>query len=251
MKTPIIAALVLTLAAGAALAQSVPDFIAAAVSDAGRPDKDKARDAKRKPAETLAFAGIMPGQTVAELLPGDGYFTRILSKAVGPKGHIITIPWNEFQTGMTENLALNGYSNITVFRENMLGFRPSPPIDVYFTTQNYHDVTPVQRGQVNQVIFKALKPGGVYFILDHAAKAHAGYSAERLHRIDEDIVKQEVQRAGFVLASESDILRNPADDRSLLVFNPAIRGNTDQFLLKFIKPLTKPVPRPAEAKPAG
>jgi predicted methyltransferase len=236
MKTPLIAALIFALAAGSAMAQTPSAAITAAVADAGRPDKDRARDAKRKPAETLAFAGVAPGQTVAELLPGDGYFTRIISKTVGPKGHVITIPWNEFQTGMTEDLALNGYPNITVFREDMLGFRPNPLIDVYFTTQNYHDISPVQRGQVNQVIFKALKPGGVYFILDHAAKVHAGYGAERLHRIDEDIVKQEVLRAGFVLAGESDILRNPADDRSLLVFNPAIRGNTDQFLLKFVKP---------------
>jgi predicted methyltransferase len=251
MKTPILVALIFSLAASAALAQTVPPAISAAVADRGRPDKDVARDATRKPAETMAFVGIAPGMTVAELLPGDGYFTRMISKAVGSAGHVTTIPWNEFQTGMTENLALNGYANITVFRENMLGFKPNPQIDVFFTTQNYHDITPVQRGQVNQVIFKALKPGGVYFILDHAAKIHAGYSAERLHRIDEDIVKTEVERAGFVLAGESDILRNPADDRSLLVFNPAIRGNTDQFLLKFVKPLIKPVPRPAEAKPAG
>jgi predicted methyltransferase len=243
MKKSLILALVLALAAGAAAAQSPGDAIKAAVADRGRPDADKARDLKRKPAETLAFAGVAPGQRVAELLPGDGYFTRMISRTVGPKGKVITIPWEEFQSGKTEDLALNGYSNIEVFHGNLLGFRPVPPVDVFFTTQNYHDVQPFQRTQMNQVVFKSLKPGGVYFILDHAAKVHAGYGAERLHRIDEDIVKQEVARAGFTLVGESDILRNPADDRSLLVFNPAIRGNTDQFLLKFIKPVKAP-PKP-------
>jgi predicted methyltransferase len=243
MKTPLIAVLVLALSASVAPAQTIiSPIISAAVADAGRPDTDKARDAKRKPAETLAFVGIEPGQRVAELLPGDGYFTRMISKTVGPKGKVITIPWEENQSGKTEDLALNGYPNIEVFHGNLLGFRPTPLVDVFFTTQNYHDVQPFQRTQMNQVVFKALKPGGVYFILDHAAKVHAGYSAERLHRIDEDIVKQEVARAGFTLVGESDILRNPADDRSLLVFNPAIRGNTDQFLLKFVKP-EKPAPK--------
>ena len=229
-----------TLIAGAALAQAIPSYIFDAVADSARPQTDRARDAKRKPAETIAFAGLAPGQTVAEILPGDGYYTRILSKVVGPTGQVIALPWSEPHSGGSYKLANDRYyGNISVFGEAILGFRPAKPIDMVFTTQNYHDFETPHRPGINQVIFKALKPGGVYFILDHSGAERSGFRSLPLHRIDKELVKTEVTRAGFVYVGESNILANPADDRSKNVFDRAIRGDTDQFLLKFVKP---PVP---------
>lgn len=229
------AVLLLTAAAPADPAPS--PAIQAAVAAADRPAADRAQDAARKPAETLAFAGVEPGMRIAELLPGGGYYTRILSRAVGPKGRVFTIPWGEFQAGRSRALALDpAYGNISLFAENLLAFRPTEPLDMVFTTQNYHDFASPQRGQINQVLFRALKSGGVYFILDHAAKPGSGYAALPLHRIDEALVRREVEAAGFRYVGTSEILRNPADDRTRNVFDPAIRGHTDQFLMKFVKP---------------
>lgn len=228
----------------AASAQTAQPYLNAAVADPLRPQDDRERDVKRKPAETMAFAGIAPGQTVAELFPGGGYYTRMLSRAVGPTGHIYTIPWGEPDTGASRQLALNrAYGNITAFMENLLAFRPPRPVDVIWTTQNYHDIASPQRAQVNQVLFKALKPGGLYFILDHAGAERSGYASLSLHRIDEALVRKELAAAGFVFAGESNILRNPADDRKRSAFDRSIRGDTDQFLLKFVKPEAA-APRP-------
>lgn len=219
--------------------QPIPASIAAALADPLRPQADHARDASRKTAETLAFAGVAPGQTIAELFPGGGYFTRLLSRTVGPTGRIYVMPWGEPNTGGSRRMAADpAYGNITAFLESPLGFRPAAPLDMVFTAQNYHDIQSPQRPQVNQAVFRALKPGGVYLILDHAAVEGSGYASLPLHRIDEALVKKELAQAGFVLAAESDILRNSADDRRLNVFDPAIRGKTDQFILKFVKPAT-------------
>jgi predicted methyltransferase len=212
------------------------DPIAAALADPLRPDEDRAADVRRKPAETLVQAGVKPGMRVAEPFPGGGYFSRLLARAIGPSGHLWLIPWGEPQSGRSRTLAADPrYGNISYFGENLLAFHPPEPLDLVFTVQNYHDIASPQRAQVNQVIWKALKPGGVYLIVDHAAVAGSGYSSLPLHRIDEALVRREVEAAGFVLAGESQALRNPADDRKLNAFNPAIRGRTDQFILKFVK----------------
>jgi predicted methyltransferase len=231
-------AAVLVLGGPAAFSQAVISApIAAAVSDANRPQADRDSDARRKIAETVAFAGVEPGMKVVEIFPGKGYFTRVLAKTVGPKGRVYTIPWQEPDTGSSRNLAMNpAYGNITLWDGNLFGFKAGEPVDMLFTVQNYHDITSSQRPQVNQIVFKMLKPGGVYFIADHSARDGSGYNDLPLHRIDKALVIREVERAGFKLVGESDILHTPADDRTLNVFNPAIRGKTDQFLLKFVKP---------------
>ena len=237
MKPSVLAAAVLALFAGAAMAQAPPAHIVAAVADPARPAAQRASDAARKPAETMAFAGVAPGMRVAEIFPGEGYYTRLLARAVGPTGRVYVIPWSEPNTGGSRQLALSPvYGNITGFFENLLAFRPSPPVDMVWTTQNYHDIATPQRAQVNQVLFRALKPGGTYFILDHAAVDGSGYASLPLHRIDAALLKKEVTAAGFVLVAESNLLRNPTDSRLTSAFAPSVRGRTDQFLLKFVKP---------------
>jgi len=238
---------------GAGLAQAadkVPAYISAAVADSARPEEDRQRDADRKPAQTLAFAGIKPGQQVMELIPSRGYFTRLLSQAVGPKGHVYAIspprrpnaPADAPDPGAaTKTLAADPhYSNVSAEVVPIGPVSAPAPVDVVWTSLNYHDfhnVPNLDLAAFNKSIFDALKPGGVYIVIDHAAAAGSGTrDTNTLHRIDPATVKSEVQAAGFQLAGESDVLHHAQDDHTAKVFDPAIRGKTDQFILKFRKP---------------
>ena len=215
--------------------------------DAGRPADDVAKDAVRKPAETLAFAGVTPGQTVAEMLPGGGYFTRLLSKAVGPNGRVIalvsaqTAATNPAQIDPVRAIVANpAYANVTV-ETPAGGLTPSVPVDVVFTAQNYHDIHAYFGAEVaaqfNRSVYASLKPGGTYLVIDHSSVAGAGASVSKtLHRIEASTVKAEILAAGFVFDGESPILANSADPRTAIVFDPAIRGHTDQFMMRFKKP---------------
>ena len=241
------AAAAMSVAAGALAAPMIPDNIAAAVADKDRPAADTARDANRKPAEVLAFAEVRPGEKVYELLPGGGYFTRLFSKAVGPSGHVYAVaPTVNPETGkpvpplaVLSEAAYSG--NTTQLPLSLTGASAPEPVDVIFTAQNYHDLH-LARFKLDVVgfdkqLYAALKPGGLLVIEDHAAEAGSGLrDPDKLHRIDEAVVKQEVEAAGFQLVAESDALRNPADPHTALVFDPSIRGKTDQFVLKFRKP---------------
>jgi predicted methyltransferase len=236
-----------TLPAGtlpALAAAPVPPAIQAAVSDSGRPAADQARDQNRKPAETLAFAGVKPGDQVADLLPGSGYFTRLFAKAVGAKGHVYAV-WPQGapaeRTAAAKAIAADpAYGNVTELEQPLPQLKVPAPLDLVWTSQNYHDlhnIPGLDVAAVNKAIFDALKPGGVYIVLDHTAAAGSGGTATNtLHRIDPETVKAEVLAAGFTLAGSSDLLHNPADDHTLKVFDPAVRGKTDQFILKFRKP---------------
>lgn len=231
-------------------ADTIPKPIAAAVADAERPAADKERDVNRKPAEVIAFAGVKPGDKVADLLPGGGYFTRIFSKVVGSKGHVYAMMPAEIlkfrangADGIKAVVADKAYSgNTTLIMEPLAEFKWPQKLDMVWTSQNYHDFRLAFLGKtdmavLNKKIFAALKPGGVYLVLDHAATPGSGdRDSDTLHRIDEDLVKQEVTAAGFVLDGESEVLRNPEDNHTAKVFDPAIRGRTDQFILKFRKP---------------
>ena len=221
--------------------------IAAAILDSSRPVEDTARDGARKPAQLLAFAGVQPGELVGEMFPGSGYFTRLLSTTVGPRGRVIalvpadTAARNPRQIDPVRAIAaMPTYSNVTV--ETPAGTpTPSILVDLIWTTQNYHDVHAFSGAEaaaaVNRAVFAALKPGGVYLVVDHSAAVGSGTrDCKTLHRIDIATVKQEVLAAGFTLDAESDMLANPADPRTALVFDPAIRGHTDQFVLRFKKP---------------
>jgi predicted methyltransferase len=235
--------------AGAAAA-AIPDNIASAIADGNRPDADKQRDASRKPGETLAFAGVKPGAQVAELLPGAGYFTRLFSKAVGVSGHVYALvparspdaPADEpdFAARVKAIAADPNYANVSVVAEPFSHLGVPAPVDLVWTSQNYHDLhnlPGLDVGVFNKMVFDDLKPGGIYLVLDHSAEeGSGGRDTKTLHRIDPKTVKQEVVAAGFVFVASSDLLRQPGDTRTLKVFDPSVRGNTDQFILKFRKP---------------
>lgn len=227
-----------------------PDAIAAAVADANRPDTDRQRDPNRKPAETLAFAGVKPGDEVAELLPGAGYFTRLFSKTVGPNGHVYALvpapspdapaDTPDFAARVKAIAADPHYPNVSVVVEPFSQLKAPVPVDLVWTSQNYHDLhnfPGLDLVVFNQMVYDALKPGGIYLILDHAAAPGSGVAdTATLHRIDSEVVKKEVLAAGFVLVGASDLLREPGDSHAVKVFDPSVRGRTDQFMLKFRKP---------------
>jgi predicted methyltransferase len=228
----------------------VPANIAAAVKDGARPAADRQRDADRKPGETLAVAGVKSGMVVADLIPGGGYFTRLFSVAVGPKGHVyaVTPPrpadtpadTPDYSAGAKAAAADPHYTNISLLVQSVKSLSLPAPADLVFTAQNYHDVHNVPDIDIaafNKSVFDALKPGGVYLVIDHVAEAGSGLrDTTKLHRIDPAVVKSEVTAAGFVLESQSKLLNQSADDHTLTVFDPKIRGKTDQFLFKFRKP---------------
>jgi predicted methyltransferase len=225
---------------------SVPNYIARAVADPSRPADDRKADVNRKPAEVLAFAGVTPGERVGEYLPGGGYYTRLLSDVVGPRGKVYaleTTTWGQENIDNTKAaVAEKGRENVTLDLAPLGDFHLPERVDCFWITLNYHDLhipkyATIDMAAFNKHVFDSLKPGGVYFIEDHAAAAGTGATlSPQLHRIDEATVIQEVTAAGFKLAGESKILRNPADDHSKVVFDPAIRMRTDQFILKFRKP---------------
>jgi predicted methyltransferase len=199
-------------------APAIPAYVAAAVANPNRPDADKQRDEARKPAETIAFSGMKPGWVVADFIPGTGYYDRIFSGVVGPKGHVYGFYPAELKSFVKTPLPADGTKMFGL--DNVTSV--SAPADV---------------AKINAAVFKALKPGGIYLVLDHAAPAGSGLTdTNTLHRIDEASVKAEVEAAGFKLIGESDALHNPADDHSKAIFDPTIRSHTDQFILKFRKP---------------
>ena len=214
-----------------------PAYIFTALGDKDRPAADVALDPMRKPADTIAFAHVRPGDMVAELLPGGGYFTHILADVVGPNGHVYAVTSDK---GVARIQAvLDAHKNVTAVTGAVDAPVLPEGLDVVWTTQNYHDLHNDGRSpaKVNEAAFKALKPGGVYFVLDHAAAPGSGLrDTDTLHRIDPAIVKSEVEAAGFQLEAEGEFLRNPEDDHTLKVFDDKIRHKTDQFLFRFRKP---------------
>jgi predicted methyltransferase len=234
----------LGLVGTAAHAASIPAYVTAAVNDSVRPDEDKKADANRKPAETLAFAGVKPGDKVVELAPGKGYYTRLLSALVGPKGivYVVVRPPKDASAppAPVQSIAADPhYSNVRVLSQNLAELTVPEPVDLVWTSQNYHDfhnIPNVRIESIDHAILSALRPGGTYLVLDHAAEAGSGTrDTNTLHRIDKQAVIQEVTAAGFELSGESNILSNKADPHTAKVFDPSIRGQTDQFILKFRK----------------
>ena len=227
-----------------------PAYLAHALADPRRPADEVARDPARKPAEVLAFAGVKPGDKVADVYIGGGYYSRILSAVVGPSGHVYGIIPAEMARNCAPAEFAGGhvlehdarYRNVSVMIQPAAGFRPPEPLDAIVSAQNYHDLYDgfmehADVAQIDRALYRSLKPGGVLLVVDHAAEAGSGVrDTETRHRIDPARVRKDLEAAGFVFVGESDVLRNPADDHSLRVFDPKIRGRTDQVILKFRRP---------------
>ncbi|MDZ4762566.1 MAG: methyltransferase [Alphaproteobacteria bacterium] len=217
--------------------------IVAAVKDPARPAADTAIDADRKPDEMLAFAGVTPGMKIGELIPGGGYMTRVFSKAIGPTGKLYAFagPVAEGRPPVLEAVMKEAatYPNVSVVTTDFVTVKSPEPLDLVWTSQNYHDLHNPGRNidlvAANKQVFNALKPGGTYIVLDHSAPVGAGTNSTT-HRIEPELVKKEVLAAGFEYVGDSNVLRNPADPRDKTVFDPSIRRKTDQFILKFRKP---------------
>ncbi len=227
----------------------VPPAIRAIVDAADRTDADRALDAGRKPAEMLSFFGIRPGMKVAELCAGGGYTAELLARAVGPSGKVYAQnpkfildrfaekPWSE-------RLARPVMKSVVRVDRELDD--PLPPeakdLDAVFLVLFYHDAVwlHVNRDAMNQAALRALKPGGIYAIIDHSARDGAALTdVKTLHRIEQKALLAEVLRAGFRLDAEATFLRNPADPRDWNASPPAAgaqRGAPDRFVLKLVKP---------------
>ena len=226
-------------------AARVSKAIAAAVADPARPAADRARDALRKPAACLAFVGVHRGMKIAELFPGQGYFTRLFSRVAGPDGRVYAIgppPKKPGTPPRVQPIADDPHydHNITVLQEPVTNLTVPQPVDLVWTSQNYHDLHNehgLNVADFDRQVYKALKPGGIFLVLDHVAPAGSGFSdTSTLHRIDPEAAKKEIMSAGFEFVGQSNVLRNPKDSHTNKVFDPSIRGYTDQFIYKFRKP---------------
>ncbi len=244
------AALALPILASPALADH--HHIAAAVASPDRPETEAVRDARRKPADILAFAGLEPGMHVADLLGGTGYYTDIISRAVGDDGsvvnHINFYVRGRFidafgPGGVLEKRAQSAQwqKNVKVQYGDLEDFKTDQPLDMALMALFYHDTAwqGTERDKMNKAIYDALKPGGVYVVIDHAAEEGSGIrDVKTLHRVDKRLVISEITAAGFVLEAESSLLANPADTHDYNVFRDyrTNRDSTDRFVLKFRKP---------------
>ena len=244
---------VLALAACATMDEGIDDTsytaatYATALADPLRPAAERERDAARLPGELLAFAQVARGEKVGDYIMGGGYLTRILAAAVGPEGRVYAFQPAEFiafraQYGEDQKTVDAAYDNVVA----VAGSAPAPvwpePLDTIVTVQNFHDLyskrAPADTGlRAARNLYAALKPGGTMVVVDHSAAAGTGATtSDALHRIDKQTVIDAFTAAGFTLEAKSDLYARPADPRTANVFDPAIRGNTDQFTLRFSKP---------------
>lgn len=226
----------------------VPDYVTAAIENPAR-EVHFERDERRKPGELIAFSGLEPGDRVLDLIPGGGYWTRLFSLIVGEEGHVYaTWPENYARYARSDVRRLRELAETEPFTNVTVTVQPTPDLsapeqlDMVWTSQNYHDYPDEFMGnydptRLNAAVFEMLRPGGTYFIIDHAAEDGSRMrDTEELHRIDIAAVREQVEAAGFEFVGMSEVLRNPEDDRTREVFDEAIRGNTDQFVLRFRKP---------------
>jgi predicted methyltransferase len=252
MRTIRFAALALALAAPISLPAAAPAPVAAAVSNTAARSPDNVKlDQSRKPAEVLAFLGLKPGMRVLDPFGLNKYWAEITAPAVGPKGQVVV--WEPTQFDKPE--PHKAFEEFAARRKNVsLLVSPfeAPNFgeggydfalinldyhDVYWTSDKY-GVKRMEPDAWLKTLYDAMKPGAIVGVIDHVANPGDDVRAtvDKLHRIDPEVVKADFKRAGFELVGTSDILRNPADDHSLLVFNPEIRGKTDRLLFKFRKP---------------
>jgi predicted methyltransferase len=220
---------------------STPAHIRKAVESPARAAAAK-DDANRKPAELLTIAGVKPGDRVIEFASFGQYFTTLLSDVVGEKGlvYMYDLPYLEQRTGAASKAFVAAHPNSRFEIADYNSLELPQNIDGVYIVLYYHDLplNKIDTAAFNAKVFKALKPGGTYFIVDHNAEAGSGMrDTEKLHRIDPAVIKQDLKAAGFELVEDSKVLANPADDHKQMVFSQTMRRHTDQSVLKFRKPL--------------
>jgi predicted methyltransferase len=233
-------ALLLVGVAGAQTSE-IPDYVRKAVASPERPAAHTARDADRKPAELLALSGVKPGDRVVEFAGFGQYFTTLLSDIVGEKGMVtmIDLPYTEARAGANSRAFVAAHPNTRYELVDYNAVELPQDVDVVFNVLYYHDLplNKVDTAALNAKVLKALKPGGVFFVIDHNAAPGSGTrDTAKLHRIDPAIIRQEIMAAGFELVEESRLLANPQDDHSWMIRADGKRGTTDQSVFKFRKP---------------
>jgi len=220
---------------------NAPAQVRRAVESPERAADQRARDYHRKPAEILIASGIEDGDRIVEIAGFGQYFTTMLSAAVGPTGHIdvYDLPYTERFAGPASREFDASHANVDYHQIAYNDAALPQGVDSVWNVLYYHDLKPqgVDTAAFNRKIFAALKPGGIYLVIDHKAEDGSGWrDAGTIHRMGVETIKQEVLAAGFTLALESNLLANPQDDRTKMVFAPGTRGTTDQAFFIFRKP---------------
>lgn len=222
--------------------------IAKALQDNLRTEQEKARDTERKPLETLDFFGLEPDMTVVELMPGGGWYTKVLAKTLEDKGKLYVAlgtgrvaenlePWKLQKVDVLASEANLEPTEIKgIFKVNEFAL-DAPPVDMVLTFRNAHNLHPEARAKLNDAVFAALKPGGVYGIVDHTRRHNEPYSRPVWRRLDPVLVIQEVLNAGFEFVGFSDLHYQPADKLTTDTRDEQLSGPSDRFTLKFRKPL--------------
>jgi predicted methyltransferase len=218
-----------------------PAYIKQAVQLPARTAEQKARDANRKPAEVLMLSGIEPGDRVVEFASFGQYYTTMLSSIVGPSGkvYMFDLPYTEQRAGAASRAFVAAHANSEYRLVDYNDIELPKDVDIVYMVLYYHDLSlnDIDTGKLNKKIYAALKPGGVFLVVDHDARPGSGREdTKKLHRIDPQVIKQEVTAAGFDLAVQSDLLAHPEDPRTQIVFTPGLRGMTDRTVFKFVKP---------------
>lgn len=218
-----------------------PEYIRRAIESDERSAEEKARDSGRKPAEILMMSGIRPGDHVIEFAGIGQYYTKLLSAIVGPNGKVdvYDLPYTERFAGEPSRAFAAAHPNTTYHQEDYNDSAFPPDVDVVFNVLYYHDLIlqNIDTAKLNGKLLAALKPGGRYVIIDHKAEDGSGTrDVATIHRIDAQVIEDQVTAAGFELVQQSDILAHPEDDRSKMVFSAGTRGGTDRAVFIFRKP---------------
>lgn len=249
MRFTMLAATMLALTF-AAPAVAAPTSVAAAMASPDRKPDNVKLDEGRKPTQVLAFLGLKPGMNVLDLFGANGYWAELMAPAIG-KGHDTIWEPSQFYSDKAKASTaglIAKHPNVSVISSPFeAADLPKNFADFVILNDNYHDtywtsdkykIPQMDPNAFLKRVYAAMKPGAVIGVIDHIANANSDTRAtvEKFHRIDPNVVKADFKRAGFVFVGSSEILRNPADDHSLLVFDPKVAGRTDRFVFKFKKP---------------